>query len=797
MNDIGRKFGKFAVAVVLSLAMGQAIPALAANVAVNGSFENNYPGDYICGNWWYNVGWQSSLCNPLRQGEWGQTIPGWQETGEGVNWTALGPLPHPVPPDGDHAIDLLGAGKIEQSIPTTPGTVYTVSFLYARNAACNTAGVSATARAGASAAVVTPTATGTTPGDWELATFTFAGAAAPATTTTLSFEANPGNPDGLCGGVLIDLVSVDADATPPPYYPPVIDPPTLPDARVGDGYTFAFTAQGSPLITWTVSAGTLPAGLSLSPAGVLSGIPTAAGTATFTVRAANQSTTPDTEVVTLTVLPALAPPVITTSGVIANATAGVGYAYTFSATGTAPFTWSIKDGSLPGGLSLSPGGVLTGTPTTPGTYNFTVRVTNPSPTGASAPVTLTVLPAPPVINAFTLASAQVGVAYSYTFTASGSPPITWSLASGSLPAGMTLSSGGLLSGTPTAAGTTSFTIRASNASTTSATAVVNFTALLVPPVINPFTLGSAQVGAPYSTTFTATGSPPITWSVASGSLPAGVSLSSGGVLAGTPTAAGSFTFTIRASNGSATPATAVATLTVAPVVSPPVIGAFGVLADGQVGVPYSYTFSATGTPPITWSVASGSLPAGLTLSSGGALSGTPTAAGTFAFTIRATNAATSATAAVTLKVAPAPTQAMPETIADCKKDGWKKYGVFKNQGDCVSYVATHGNNPPAGQPMPKTKDDCKNGGWRDFDGFRSQSECTGYVESLPKSRDECRNDGWRRHGCYRDQGDCERDADRNGRDRDRGRDDDDDRDRDRGRDDDNDRDRDRNRDRGG
>lgn len=786
MNDIGRKFGRLVVAAMLSLAMVQAMPALGANLAVNGSFENNYPGDYICGNWWYNVGWQSSLCNPSRQNEWGQTIPGWQQTGQGVNWTALGGLPHPVAPDGDHAIDLLGAGKIEQSIPTTPGTVYTVSFLYARNAACNTAGVSATARAGASAAFVTPSATGTTPGDWELAAFTFAGAAAPATTTTLSFESNPGNPDGLCGGVLIDLVSVDADATPPPYYPPVIDPPTLPDARVGDGYTFAFTAQGSPLITWSVSAGTLPAGLTLSPAGVLSGIPTTAGTATFTIRASNDETKPaDTRVVTLNVSPAIAPPVITTSGVIANGTAGVSYAYTLSATGTAPFTWSVAGGSLPANLSLSPGGVITGVPTTPGTYHFTIRVTNPSTKPDTAPLTLTVLPAPPVINAFTLASAQVGVAYSYTFTASGSPPITWSLASGSLPAGMTLSSGGLLSGTPSAAGTTTFTIRASNASTTSATAVVNFTALLVPPVINPFTLGSAQVGVAYSTTFTATGSPPITWSVASGSLPAGVSLSSGGVLSGTPTAAGSFTFTIRASNGSATPATAVATLTVAPVVSPPVIGAFGVLADAQVGVPYSYTFSASGTPPITWSVASGSLPAGLTLSSGGMLSGTPTAAGSFTFTIRATNAATSATAAVTLKVVPPQQSAMPDSIDDCKKDGWRRYGVFKNQGDCVSYVATHGGNPPAGTPMPKTKDECRDGGWRHYDDFRNQGECFDFVESLPKSRDECRNDRWRGHGCYRDQGDCERDADRYGRDRDRDRD----------RDDDRDDDRDRNRDR--
>jgi hypothetical protein len=338
MKVRARKLWRLAIAVAL-LAISQAALAQ-TNLVQNGSFEGGYPGDFICGNWWYNVGWLSSDCRPERVADWNQAIPGWQQTGEGVNWYALGPFPEPVPPDGDHSVDLIGggAGRIEQLVPTTPGTVYTLSFRYARHAACSSPGVSATVMAGTSSSVVVSQVTGTSPTDWEVASFTFAGAPAPAATTRISFESNQGLVNGLCGGVLVDFVSVEAGAVLPPEPPPtpactppqiLVDgvcvdpvqppeppqtvPPTidaigvLTDGTVGVAYTHTFTAQGTPPFMWDFVDGALPAGLTLSPAGVLSGTPTTAAHATFTIRAYNPGGTA-TAAVNLNVVPAVVEP---------------------------------------------------------------------------------------------------------------------------------------------------------------------------------------------------------------------------------------------------------------------------------------------------------------------------------------------------------------------------------------------------------------------------------------------------------------------------------------------------------
>jgi len=683
------KYWKLAIAAALALVMGQAIPALGENLVKNGSFEVGYPGDDTCGRWWYNVGEtdRSLVCNPDKPNDWYAGIPEWTRTGQGVNWYKLGPYPYPFAADGSHAIDLIGSGAgIKQDVPTEPGVTYTLSFRYARNGACNNDGVKATVTAGgAILGEVTPSATGTLPTDWQPATYGFTATANP---TTIAFVSSAGNTGGLCagnegylvgigGGVLIDLVSVDLGAVPPPPdSPPSIDAFALGDARVDQGYDYIFTAQGSPLITWSVVGGAFPPGMTLSSSGVLTGVPTTAGTYTFTIRASNDIAPADTEVVTLRVLAAIAPPVITTPSNLGSVQVGATYSRTLMATGTGPFTWSTDTATLPAGLSLTPEGLLSGTPTAAGTFTFTVRVSNPSVTATTKVMTLSVLPLPPVIDTISLGEVRVGVPYTYTFTAQSSQTVTWSLASGRLPAGLTL--------TPA------------------------------------------------------------------------------GVLSGTPTTAGSFKFSIRASNGAATSPTAEVTGSVLPAYVAPAINPIGNLPNAVVGTAYSRTFTATGTQPITWNVSAGALPPGLSLSTGGLLSGTPTLAGTYTFTIRASSTAGEDTEALSLTVVPPQQASMPETIDDCKKDGWRRYGVFKNQGDCVSWVVTHGKNPPAGKSTPKTKDDCKGDDWRRYDEFRNRQECVNFVESLPKSKDECKGDGWRRHGCYRDRDDCEDDADRHG-----------------------------------
>jgi choice-of-anchor C domain-containing protein len=67
-------------------------------------------------------------------------------------------------------------------------------------------------------------------------------------------------------------------------------------------------------------------------------------------------------------------------------------------------------------------------------------------------------------------------------------------------------------------------------------------------------------------------------------------------------------------------------------------------------------------------------------------------------------------------------ETLPGNKDECKKGGWKTFGVFKNQGDCVSYVATGGKNLPA-KLNPVSKDMCKNGGWQTFGVYKNQGEC--------------------------------------------------------------------------
>jgi hypothetical protein len=148
---------------------------------------------------------------------------------------------------------------------------------------------------------------------------------------------------------------------------------------------------------------------------------------------------------TLTLSPATVP----------NGTVGTTYSQQITASGgTSPYTYSKTSGTLPPGLTLSSGGLLSGTPTTGGPYTFTVTATDSaSHTGSvsynptiSGGVTVTLSPT-------TVPNGTVGTSYSQQITASGgTSPYTYSKTSGTLPPGLTLSSAGLLSGTPTTAG---------------------------------------------------------------------------------------------------------------------------------------------------------------------------------------------------------------------------------------------------------------------------------------------------------------------------------------------------------
>lgn len=153
-----------------------------------------------------------------------------------------------------------------------------------------------------------------------------------------------------------------------------------------------------------------------------------------------------------------------------------------------------------------------------------------------------------------------------------------------------------------------------------------------------------------STAFTATGGlGNYTWAVSGGALPAGLALSGAGNLTGTPTMNGSFSFTVEVTSGPLS-ATANYTLNIQP--PPVVIATASPLPGGTAGVPYSQTLQATGgTGSYSWSVTGGALPAGLTLSAAGLLSGTPTAVGGSSFTVQAVSGVQSASKTYSLTIA--------------------------------------------------------------------------------------------------------------------------------------------------
>lgn len=178
------------------------------------------------------------------------------------------------------------------------------------------------------------------------------------------------------------------------------------------------------------------------------------------------------------VAPAAVAPSITTAS-LPHGTNGTAYSATLTGSGTGSLTWTKPSGTLPTGVSLSSGGVFSGTPSVTGTFSFTVRATDGT-TGLTADQSLSIVidqsfVAVSISTGATLTQGTVGAAYTVTITAAdGLAPYTWSLASGSLPDGLSLDTTSTaitttISGVPTLAGTYSFSLTVSGALGTSAT----------------------------------------------------------------------------------------------------------------------------------------------------------------------------------------------------------------------------------------------------------------------------------------------------------------------------------------
>ena len=439
---------------------------------------------------------------------------------------------------------------------------------------------------------------------------------------------------------------------------------TPPPGVVGVPYSTTLTASGGTgALTWSVVSGNPPAGLTFNPAtGVLSGTPTTVGTSAFTVQVVDTSNVPFTvqarESVTVTTNAA-------TLSLTGNPPAGtVGTAYTTALTaagGTAPYTFSILSGALPNGLQLAAGtGVIAGTPSASGTFQFTAQVQDAAGMKATATFSINISNGAGTLTltAAMLPNGTVGVAYNASIAVSGgTAPYSCTFTSGTLPAGLSLS-GCVVSGIPTATGTSSLTVKANDSANPAATGTgPESITIVAAPALTISSPPSGTVGTVYSGTIPVSGgTAPYTCAITAGSLPAGLSLS-GCLITGTPSVAGTTPLTIRATDSSnpAVVSSGPITLVIAPAalaITP------GGLPNGTVGVSYSATIGVTGgTSPYSCSFTAGTLPAGLTLGANCLVSGTPTAAGTANLTVKANDSgspAQTASGPVSITIVAAP-----------------------------------------------------------------------------------------------------------------------------------------------
>lgn len=415
---------------------------------------------------------------------------------------------------------------------------------------------------------------------------------------------------------------------------------TVPAATREVAYSFRpTTAGGWPGYSYAITAGSLPAGLTLNPTtGLISGTPTtqSENSATLTVTDADGATA------ALAVNISVAGDLALTGSLDARATTTVAYADNLGNTGgTAPFAWSISVGALPPGITMNTTtGAFSGTPTTPGTYNFTVRVRDANASYAQTAFSIVVAAFPSLSG--TLVDGSIGWPYSHKGVISGGhAPLVYTVDSGALPTGLSLNaSNGIISGTPSVLGEFEFVLKV-----TDDAGNADFHGQLIEIFAAPSLSGDYETQSEntvaYSDSISVSGGKaPIQWSIGGGTVPNGLTLNgSTGAITGFPDDhAGTYGFTVKVADALGRTATSSQSITVRDVLH---FGGNRYQSLATQSIAYDaggYSSASGGWGPYFYDIAAGSLPPGVSISSAnGTLFGTPTTVGAWDFTARVTD----------------------------------------------------------------------------------------------------------------------------------------------------------------
>jgi len=314
----------------------------------------------------------------------------------------------------------------------------------------------------------------------------------------------------------------------------------MPTGYVGQAYSKQFNGAGGcgPALPYqyTLIGGKLPPGLSLSFSGLISGTPTQAGSWSFWVNLSDQNPPSATwcrpatsqRQFTITVVSTGSVPAVKIVQSSLNPTATVlnaPYRFQLNAQGGGTRTWSVQSGTLPTGITLSSGGLLSGTPSATGDFSFTVRVSDGMTSDARtytltivAPLKITPLTASPV--------GEVAVPFQLQPAATGGKPgFTWSLAGGTtLPAGLTLDPHtGAIGGRPALAG--SFPLKLTVTDALGLTDTLDVELAVAPELATAKKALTTKVGHALVARLRAAGGVlPRSWKIVRGSLPAGIRL---------------------------------------------------------------------------------------------------------------------------------------------------------------------------------------------------------------------------------------------------------------------------------